>query len=208
VIQSSAAVAPIRVARNVLTFVALVLALTGPASAGTVCGTVRDAQSLQPVSGAAILLFDASDAYTGLLGASAADGTWCIENVPAGVYTVQVRRDDYVMAVVTGVQVTEDVVAVDIQAVTRALLRSPWPNPASSIVRLGFRVAAGMPLQLEVLDVRGRRVRSWSGEGNGLDRTLEWDFRDSLGRPVATGIYHVALRVGDVSVVRRVTHVR
>jgi hypothetical protein len=44
-----------------------------PANAGTICGTVCDAQTLTPIANAAIFLFDSLDTYTGIYAAT--DGT-------------------------------------------------------------------------------------------------------------------------------------
>jgi len=183
------------------------LLLAGPALAASICGTVRDAQTSAPVEGAAIFLFDAGDTWTGLHAASAADGTYCLDGVAPGTYSLQVRRDDYLIAVVPGILVDE-AVAVDIDAVTRVLLADPWPNPGSEHVVLRFRVAPGAPLSLSIHDVAGRHVRTWTGVGSGHDRTLDWRFVDHRGASVASGTYLVTLRAYGQQLVRRVSLVR
>jgi hypothetical protein len=62
--------------------------------AGAICGTVRDSETLQPVHRAAVFLFDNLDQYTGRYAGTDVAGHYCIDNVPNGTYTLQVRVDD------------------------------------------------------------------------------------------------------------------
>lgn len=71
------------------------LATAVPAGAGTLCGTVRDILTDGPVASAGVFLRNLDWSYTGLHAASAADGSWCIDPVPAGTYHLDVRVDDY-----------------------------------------------------------------------------------------------------------------
>ena len=57
-------------------------------------------------------------------------------------------------------------------------------------------------VRVEVADVTGRRVRSWT-EAAGA-RSLRWDLRDSSGRRVAPGVYLVSVRSGEEFASRRV----
>jgi hypothetical protein len=176
--------------------------LVGPVHAASLCGTVRDAQTQDPVAGAALFLFDESGTYTGLYEDSGADGGYCFDPVPPGVYTLQVRRDDYLVAVVEQIEVL-NAVDVEIQASTTVLFAAPFPSPASDQLNLRFRAPAGAPLLLEVYDVAGRRVRAWRGRGTGTDHQLGWDLIDHRGRPLASGIYHARLRAVGTDVTRR-----
>jgi Carboxypeptidase regulatory-like domain len=184
----------------------LLLATAEPSAAGTICGTVRDAQSHQPVPQAAVFLFDDHDQYTGLYAATDQSGAYCISTVPSGTYAIQVRVDDYVAAVVSGVVVV-DITGVDIEARPRFYLGEPAPNPASDGV--SFRVVTrGDPsVTLEVFDVHGRLVKGWRGEGS-LDGTVFWDMRDARGGAVASGVYVVRLRAGHAQQLRRLVCIR
>jgi flagellar hook assembly protein FlgD len=57
-----------------------------------------------------------------------------------------------------------------------------------------------------VVDLAGRRVRTLAScreFAPGLNR-LEWDGRDSAGRPVPAGVYLMRVRAGGESAVQRV----
>jgi hypothetical protein len=71
------------------------------------------------------------------------------------------------------------------------------PHPATLPVELRYRLAAESDISLEIYDARGRRVtvlaRGFFAAG---DRVAEWDGTDTVGRPVADGIYFCRLRAG------------
>jgi len=175
--------------------------------AGSICGTVRDGHSLQPVPRAAVFLFDNLDQYTGLHTGTDLAGHYCIDNVPDGTYTLQVRVDDYLSAVVRNI-VVDDATGVDITTRTPFYLEQPYPNPAGNEVVFRLDTPAGAPTTLEVFDVRGKLVMGWRGGGPTGGRDIRWDLRDANGSPVASGIYLVRLRVGGNEVVRRFVRLR
>lgn len=187
---------------------AAVLAGAGTSNAGAICGTVRDAQTLQPVPNAAVFLFDQLDQYTGLYGGTSAGGEYCIDGVPNGTYTLQVRVDDYLAAVVRDI-VVEDATSVDVAALPRFFLDQPWPNPASNEVFFRFGAASDSPVTLEVFDVRGRLVAGWSGDGPGTaGLTIPWNFLDLERNDVPAGVYFARLRSGGNETVRRFVRLR
>jgi len=67
-----------------------------------------------------------------------------------------------------------------------------WPNPF--IPDTIFEWQTPEPAILEILDLRGRVVRSWATP-SGRQR-LQWDGRDRNGEPLASGIYFGRLRRG------------
>ena len=174
--------------------------------AGTICGTVRDAATQLPISQAGVFLYDNAGAYTGIYDDTDVAGAYCLENVPPGTYTLEVRTDDYVIAQVAGVVVDDVGTSVNIVAHPGLRLRA-WPNPASERVNFAFGAPAGAPVTLEVYDVTGRLVRGWRGTGSGT-QTIGWDLRDTRGHRISSGIYLVRLRAGDDSVTQRFVHVR
>lgn len=200
----------VRASRSRCMVLAALLLLFAPAlsaRAGTICGTVTDEGTNQPIAGVAVLLYDAGGAYTGIHTGSAADGTWCLDGVDDGTYTLQFLRDDYRLAVVEGV-VLETATSVDVQASGRVLFAAPWPNPTTDRIELRFRVPVGQPLVLELFDVAGRRVIAWSGVGDAGDRRLLFDLVDAGGEALASGVYHARLRSDGVDVLHRFTLVR
>jgi carboxypeptidase T len=64
------------------------------------------------------------------------------------------------------------------------------PNPTRGTTLIHFALDAPTPIRLSVYDVQGRRVRvlirGLAGTG---ERTVAWDGRDALGRPVPSGAY-------------------
>ncbi len=187
---------------------ALLLCANAIASnAGSICGTVRDGVTLQPVSNAAVFLFDQLDQYTGQYAGTDEVGHYCIGSITPGTYTIQVRVNNYVTAVVRGIVVEE---ATDVDVTTRPplFLENPWPNPATNDVSFRLDAPTGIETKLEVYDVRGRLVMGWRGEGPSGGRTIQWNLRDASGNPISSGIYLVRLRAGGNEIVRRFVRIR
>jgi hypothetical protein len=66
-----------------------------------------------------------------------------------------------------------------------------------------LRIRDAGPLELAVVDVRGRFMKGWKGlAGTDEDRMLNWDLRDATGRMLPAGRYFVRLSAGDVMIVR------
>lgn len=185
----------------------LLLAAAAPSRAGSICGTVRDGSTSQPVSSAAVFLFDNLDQYTGLYAGTDVNGHYCIDNVASGTYTIQVRVDDYLAAVVRGI-VVDNSTGVDITTRPPLFLDQPWPNPARNDVTFRLDAPAGADTRLEVYDVRGRLIMGWHGDGPTGGRTIHWDLRDTQGDPIASGIYLIRLRAGGGEIVRRFVRLR
>ncbi|MGQ0723160.1 MAG: GDSL-type esterase/lipase family protein [Candidatus Eiseniibacteriota bacterium] len=77
-----------------------------------------------------------------------------------------------------------------------ALGMTAAPNPFRGTTMLSFDLAAGAAVQIDIVDVRGRRVRSaqapaWLAPGR---HARAWDGRDDAGRAVAGGMYFAVLR--------------
>jgi hypothetical protein len=190
---------------------ALLAALLPPAAwAGTICGVVRDALTTALIPRAGVFVFEAAGPFTGLYAATDAGGAYCVANVPAGTYDLQVRVDDYLTGYVHGVVVTEDPVSVPVVlSPPEILLAPPWPNPARSSVRLGFSLAWTAPVRLSVFDARGRFVRAWhapSLDAGAHEQT--WDLTDAVGRPVPPGAYHILLEAAGLASRRTVIRIR
>jgi len=82
-----------------------------------------------------------------------------------------------------------------------ARLMPPSPNPANPAVNLTVMLAVDAEARLDVLDVRGRLVRTlWSGPLTAGRHVWRWDGRADDGREVASGVYTARLRSGrDIS---------
>lgn len=93
--------------------------------------------------------------------------------------------------------------AAHVRPATTAL-RTVAPNPFNPRTTVAFEVAASGPVQLELFNARGERVRRLVDQV--LDagvHAAEWDGRDDAGRPVSSGTYLVQLRAGSTVSVRK-----
>jgi hypothetical protein len=79
-----------------------------------------------------------------------------------------------------------------------------YPNPARSRAALRFGLPRDRFVLIAVFDARGRRVRLLlQGNQPAGWRTLEWDLRDEMDRPVGAGLYFASLESGRTRLVRR-----
>ena len=86
---------------------------------------------------------------------------------------------------------------------------SIWPNPTFGSATLEYAVAPGAVVRARIYTATGRLVReisrtaAESGEGS-----LAWDGRDSVNRPVGSGVYLCELSAGGTPVRRKLTVLR
>jgi len=84
----------------------------------------------------------------------------------------------------------------------------PRPNPANPGTLLRFTLPERAAVDLAILDVTGRRVRSLAAAVfEAGDHAMTWSGRDELGAPVATGVYLARLQVGSEVVTRKVVRI-
>lgn len=87
--------------------------------------------------------------------------------------------------------------AGDIPAPAAAWLAPAAPNPFNPRTTLRFGLAAAGPARLEILDARGRRVRTLlDGQQAAGDHVAVWDGRDDGGRAAPSGVYFCRLVAG------------
>jgi hypothetical protein len=93
-----------------------------------------------------------------------------------------------------------------------ASLGAAYPNPFNPQTRIPYEIApaqAGSPLQLDVLNVRGQVLRTLvSGSAVAGAHEAVFDGRDARGDRLASGIYLVRLRSGQIEQTRMVTLVK
>jgi len=194
-----------RIRLGILSVALLLPPMASDAVAGTICGTIRDEATLQPVDRAGIFVRYTNGAYTGLYGASDIAGKYCIDGVPPGTYDLEVQRDDYLTTFVTGVVVEDVTTSVDV-TVSMPVQLSVWPNPAHDTVNLLMTTPRESMARLELFDVRGRRVRIW--EGVVANQTLlSWNFRDG-GEELASGVYMARFTASRQSITQRLVRLR
>jgi hypothetical protein len=84
-----------------------------------------------------------------------------------------------------------------------------WPNPANPAVTIRFRAAAAEPVNLQVLDLRGRLVRELHrSDGTGAWQEVVWHGQDDLGQAAASGVYLIRLAGAHDLVTQRVVLAR
>ncbi len=103
------------------------------------------------------------------------------------------------------------------ETVTQAVfgLQPPFPNPfrpastAEGVKIFFWSRPSGEPIELEIFDSRGRRVRRLLGGKRppGVGRIV-WDGRNNRGRLVAGGLYFCSLRQGDQRSVKKILVLR
>ena len=89
-----------------------------------------------------------------------------------------------------------------------------YPNPFNPETWIPFDLAEPADVDVTIYDTAGVVVRALSlgrlpaGAYRERRRAVYWDGRDTLGEPVASGVYLYRLRAGDVSATRRMVVVK
>ncbi len=83
------------------------------------------------------------------------------------------------------------------------------PNPFGSSTTFSYSLPQAAKVELNVYDLRGRKVRTLRNETQGPGRyVVQWDGRDSNGKSLASGVYLLRLRANDQIRTQRVTLMR
>jgi len=87
--------------------------------------------------------------------------------------------------------------------------RNVWPNPARGTVSLALEVPRSGPVEVEVLDLSGRRVRSLhSGAAAAGPLAMRWNGLDDAGHATSAGLYYVRARTNAAEATTRFVRVR
>jgi len=88
-------------------------------------------------------------------------------------------------------------------------LHPPAPNPVTHSTVLNFSLSQPGHAQLFVYDISGRLVKVLlDGQCNAGQQTLTWDGTDSVGKPIANGVYTVMLSSSSGQLTKRVVVAR
>ena len=75
-----------------------------------------------------------------------------------------------------------------------------YPNPAKDKVQFSFSNTEGLPLQVDIFNLKGQKVRSLFLPASYSEASsLLWDCRDATGRVCADGIYLFRAKLGNAS---------
>jgi hypothetical protein len=89
------------------------------------------------------------------------------------------------------------------------VLSAPAPNPAAGETRLAYTLPIARAVEVEILDVQGRRVVTLErGPRRAGTHAVTWDGRDATGRVVRAGLYLARVRAGDDVATARVLRLR
>ncbi len=105
----------------------------------------------------------------------------------------------YDLRILSGLSAVEDV-----PIVSRTGLESIYPNPFNPQTTISFALQNSGPVELEIYDVRGRKVRTLVSHDLPQGRHSElWNGTDDHGQSVSSGVYLVRLRADGTNAVKR-----
>jgi hypothetical protein len=131
---------------------------------------------------------------------------WYTFEVPATVLTVALDPDGWVLCTKTDGGVAD---APGLPGAPTDRIAGVAPNPFNPRTTVRYELAAAGAVELDVLDLAGRRVRTLvSGMRTAGLHAAAWDGRDASGRSCAAGAYFVRLRAGAGTDIRKITLVK
>jgi hypothetical protein len=90
-----------------------------------------------------------------------------------------------------------------------ALLDAPSPNPVAGATTIRYELRDDAPVSVALYDLSGKMVRTLvNGEVSGGGHRVLWDGTDTMGQPLAGGIYMCKLETPRASASTRVVVVR
>jgi hypothetical protein len=91
----------------------------------------------------------------------------------------------------------------------RFALEGAFPNPCNPMTEIRFALPAPAAVSLEILDLRGRLVRTLrTGRLGAGEHGVVWNGRDASGAPAGSGLYLVRLRSAGREAVAKVALTR
>ncbi len=89
-----------------------------------------------------------------------------------------------------------------------AILHPNYPNPFNSGTTIRFTLPCASSWRLDLFDITGRSVRTFSGRSGPGETAFTWDGRNADRSPLPTGIYLCRLTAADYSATRRLLLLR
>lgn len=97
------------------------------------------------------------------------------------------------------IDLTKGVISVEESGAPALTVGAPYPSPTRGGAQLLFTLARSGPLQADVFDARGRRVRSlYEGAMGAGPQVLRWDGHGENGATAPTGVYWIRVAAADV----------
>jgi hypothetical protein len=92
---------------------------------------------------------------------------------------------------------------------TRGITLRAAPNPFGGVTAFSFTLAQAAPVELDVVDVTGRRVRRvFASRLEPGEQRVTWDGRDDRGARLPAGVYLGRVRAGSATAVVRLLRMR
>ena len=83
-----------------------------------------------------------------------------------------------------------------------------YPNPFSGAAKLAVELTTPSRVEIEVFDVAGRKVRSFSRAEGNLKHVVDMNDRDDAGHILASGVYFCRVRAVTETVTRKIVIAR
>lgn len=115
----------------------------------------------------------------------------------------------YNLTVYEGVILDISVAATSVPEHADRFVANAWPNPCNPRAEIGFSLPQACSVRVQVLDARGRLVRTLlTAEQAAGSTTVVWDGCDDAGRSVASGSYLYRVQAGAASFTGKLALVR
>ena len=72
-----------------------------------------------------------------------------------------------------------------------------YPNPFSTHLNIEYSLKNASPVEVQIYNLKGQRIRSWNAIHQTGKNSLEWDGRDSTGKQTSSGIYLLRISTPD-----------
>ncbi len=109
------------------------------------------------------------------------------------------------ISVVVGEEGEENVIPV-VPMVTA--LGNAYPNPFTGSTRFNYTLDKAASVKIEIFNVKGQLVRSFSNEGKAGVNWQTWDGKDSNGKSVNSGIYYYRMSSGKYTASKKIVLVK
>lgn len=155
-------------------------------------------------------VFVSVDSGPDLLVATVSDTTWQHESIAGATYRVSVRGVDAYGRRSSLSAPSQPFTAPTVLGVPDALgmsLGPAYPNPFNPVTTIAYTVPEGVdgPVDLRILDARGRLVQVLEVDSGPGEHTVRWDGRDHRGAAAQSGVYLVQFRCGGAASARKIT---
>ena len=108
-----------------------------------------------------------------------------------------------------GVAVLEEMLLAACPVVSESALLPNYPNPFNPETWIPFDLSEAFRVKLTIYNSAGQLVRTLhlgqlpAGAYRSRSKAAYWDGRNSLGEPVASGVYYVRIEAGSFTATRR-----